>query len=1054
MRKKYLSALLFGALLVTSTGTFTSCKDYDDDINNLQEQITSNKDAIAALQKLVSEGKWVTSISPIENGFTVTMSDGTTQNITGINGADGQDGKPGTVITLDPETNNWIIDGVDTGVCAKGEKGDQGEQGAQGPAGENGQDGAQGDQGAQGPAGEPGKNAPSPSIDPETGCWVVYEWDATAGDYKAVTTDINAESTKVFVVESEGFITLNVDGKEYKLPTICDAFNVEALAAVVDVYFESAEWSEWNANKDASKILLKAYPELAKISKDSIVKQGGKLPLIVSPGNVELDDKYTFEHVEIKGETPNIKIGNPVKGLPSNLESDGWTVESRSIDASSCLWTLDVEPAYNEKDEGYEESKEYSSLLVENSNGTVVRTAYSYKVKAKKLTERNVIKITPSSTLSAKYSETIDVLQKPEDGDAMFALKNAYNGYVVLEATNPVQVEKYRISIDGTKLTIANMPANETSIDVTLKLTALGLNGSTDSEEATFTISQGVEATGELHDQSVTLNVDRTKAQVRWNLADLKFSAVQLDNFLKGDETITVTREKDDLKYVAYNEPVIYYNAQGKETTYNEGKASWNNGTAVTFGFNVNGKSLGSALEGYIPEQFTESEYKVTLKSTSGSTVIYSAEAKLAVNNPNVADILKLNPALVENGALLVTALPTGSSVKYDFADGIQIADTYKDALGTPVFTDMDYKTFVDNGGDTSTSTDFANFDWAKNGNLLINRWISGNNVPASQQHMYKVRNIRAEYPLFNNDNNKIVFDFEVIVKSQVYSEDPTKVITFDDSKLVAVYGDADNNKVDVKSAVKSAVFALGSDKGKSYNLFASNGSEIKATGYAYGSIGDDMVTTVTEGTGTKTYVLDANNMLISLAVEDMKKLGYFGDDILAAQTGTKKFYLTKENYYDLWDDISTKPYFEKVNDNNVDYYVLNDAALDDADKASADANYNRFIKYAKQIAFDKKDNIVIGHNQPTEADYRISKVALKVVDKSFAEKFITDITKFDGTLNVNDLNGNATTTIQVKNMLEEGVAETVTVEMQLVVTDIWNKTMYVPFNVTIKTVK
>ena len=39
MRKKYLSALLFGALLVASTGTFTSCKDYDDDIANLQGQI-------------------------------------------------------------------------------------------------------------------------------------------------------------------------------------------------------------------------------------------------------------------------------------------------------------------------------------------------------------------------------------------------------------------------------------------------------------------------------------------------------------------------------------------------------------------------------------------------------------------------------------------------------------------------------------------------------------------------------------------------------------------------------------------------------------------------------------------------------------------------------------------------------------------------------------------------------------------------------------------------------------------------------------------------------
>ena len=39
MNKKFLSAILFGALMVTSTGTFVSCKDYDDDIDNLQEQI-------------------------------------------------------------------------------------------------------------------------------------------------------------------------------------------------------------------------------------------------------------------------------------------------------------------------------------------------------------------------------------------------------------------------------------------------------------------------------------------------------------------------------------------------------------------------------------------------------------------------------------------------------------------------------------------------------------------------------------------------------------------------------------------------------------------------------------------------------------------------------------------------------------------------------------------------------------------------------------------------------------------------------------------------------
>ena len=34
MNKKFLSAILFGALMVSSTGTFVSCKDYDDDMGN------------------------------------------------------------------------------------------------------------------------------------------------------------------------------------------------------------------------------------------------------------------------------------------------------------------------------------------------------------------------------------------------------------------------------------------------------------------------------------------------------------------------------------------------------------------------------------------------------------------------------------------------------------------------------------------------------------------------------------------------------------------------------------------------------------------------------------------------------------------------------------------------------------------------------------------------------------------------------------------------------------------------------------------------------------
>ena len=56
MNKKFLSAILFGAMLATSAGTFVSCKDYDDDIENLQGQIDGLKSTLSAdIQTLKSD---------------------------------------------------------------------------------------------------------------------------------------------------------------------------------------------------------------------------------------------------------------------------------------------------------------------------------------------------------------------------------------------------------------------------------------------------------------------------------------------------------------------------------------------------------------------------------------------------------------------------------------------------------------------------------------------------------------------------------------------------------------------------------------------------------------------------------------------------------------------------------------------------------------------------------------------------------------------------------------------------------------------------------------
>lgn len=78
MRKKYLSALLFGALLFASAGTFTSCKDYDDDINNLQEQINTINTTLADLKAQIGD-KGVSSVTFDEatGVLTVIDADGT-----------------------------------------------------------------------------------------------------------------------------------------------------------------------------------------------------------------------------------------------------------------------------------------------------------------------------------------------------------------------------------------------------------------------------------------------------------------------------------------------------------------------------------------------------------------------------------------------------------------------------------------------------------------------------------------------------------------------------------------------------------------------------------------------------------------------------------------------------------------------------------------------------------------------------------------------------------------------------------------------------------------
>ena len=90
MNKKFLSAVLFGALMVSSTGTFVSCKDYDDDIDRIDKELSEVKETIASLDSAIKAGKFVQSCNEVTGGYELVFTDGSKITIkNGTNGADG-----------------------------------------------------------------------------------------------------------------------------------------------------------------------------------------------------------------------------------------------------------------------------------------------------------------------------------------------------------------------------------------------------------------------------------------------------------------------------------------------------------------------------------------------------------------------------------------------------------------------------------------------------------------------------------------------------------------------------------------------------------------------------------------------------------------------------------------------------------------------------------------------------------------------------------------------------------------------------------------------------
>lgn len=134
-------------LALSLVGFLTGCGAPQENTegNNSQTEVTNGKDGVGikSITLTTSEGNVDT--------YTITYTNNTTTTFkvtNGVNGEQGIQGAPGAdghtpIITIG-ENGNWFIDGVDSGVSAKGTQGEQGPEGPQGPQGDQGEPGKDG----------------------------------------------------------------------------------------------------------------------------------------------------------------------------------------------------------------------------------------------------------------------------------------------------------------------------------------------------------------------------------------------------------------------------------------------------------------------------------------------------------------------------------------------------------------------------------------------------------------------------------------------------------------------------------------------------------------------------------------------------------------------------------------------------------------------------------------------------------------------------------------------------------------------------------------------
>ena len=507
--------------MVSSTGTFVSCKDYDDDIDEINKELTDIKSKLSDLEsKVTTGGAYVTKIESVEGGLKVSVSDGTSYNLT-IAGT-----PAGSTVVIDKTTGEISIDGTPTGFFATTGTTPQGESTA-------------------------------PYV--KDGFWYFYD-DAT----KAFVKSEYKASGNAWAVQKGDSVVLHIPNEAGVMQEITLPTSSSALTAL------NATPSKWTSGKNIA--WSKAGADVTWAGKKGNVAAGqlligqlGSETATVTPASYDLGAQE-LTLVDIDGKTAPVTV--------TATAAEGDYVTDRAASPSG-KWNLaiamtdevtadNIATAFTKKVNGVDKNVKYALAV----NGTVM-TGYEYVIdtqtvnESKTNTAYNEANIGLASANVALGTSTLSL-------NAATAAQ-AYDSYLTFEGASKSLAEAKGITVDGMNITVPATAAATPGLSVTVNIlditgkiaknnVALTIAGTSVSETETvapvsikistvnsFSVDLGTIFTN--LDANIAQNADATKTTV--TTADGNFFA------------LTSTTAANGLFNVAGNDKIAFKQADG-----------------------------------------------------------------------------------------------------------------------------------------------------------------------------------------------------------------------------------------------------------------------------------------------------------------------------------------------------------------------------------------------------------------------------------------------------------------------------------------------------------